>query len=121
MVYLLLTTSYKKTMRLIAKGKCGWNYVTAGIAVILTDDTTAEECANKIIIARSPTPEVVILLRNAIAIITETGGVLCHTAVIAMTMGIPFIVGAPDVLNEIKEGDVIKIVGNNGIGYVYKE
>lgn len=107
-------------MRLIAKGKCGWNFVTTGTTIVLTDDTVAEECANKIIVAHSPTPEVAILLQNAIAIVAETGGVLCHASVIAMSMGVPFIVGASDVLSLINQGDELNLVGENGIGYVYK-
>lgn len=47
-------------------------------------------------------------------IVTEYGGVLCHTAIVSREYGIPCIVSAHDVMAKIKDGDKITINGTTG-------
>lgn len=47
-------------------------------------------------------------------IVTEFGGVLCHTSIIAREYGIPYIVGYSDITKIIKNGDCITINGSTG-------
>ena len=47
-------------------------------------------------------------------IVTEYGGVLCHTAIVSREYGIPCIVCAHDAMSKIKDGDRITINGTTG-------
>ena len=47
-------------------------------------------------------------------IVTEFGGVLCHAAIVSREYGIPAIVSCTDVMNKIKDGDIITINGTTG-------
>ena len=47
-------------------------------------------------------------------IVTEFGGILCHTAIVSREYGIPCIVCAHDVMNKIKDGELITINGTTG-------
>jgi phosphohistidine swiveling domain-containing protein len=49
----------------------------------------------------------------SVGILTETGGLTCHAAVVARDMNVPAVVGAGD-LTQIKEGDHLFIDGNTG-------
>ena len=108
--------------KLIGVGRSLWNFSILGEAVILDDDCVlpVAECANKIIITHIPSPDIVIYMQNAIAIIAETGGVLCHAAVLALEMGCPIIVGAEGIKKMIKTGDTIWATANSGEGKIYE-
>ena len=47
-------------------------------------------------------------------IVTEYGGVLCHAAIVSREYGIPAIVSATNIMNEIKDGETITINGTTG-------
>lgn len=47
-------------------------------------------------------------------IVTEYGGILCHTAIVSREYGIPCIVCAYDVMKKIKDGELITINGTTG-------
>ena len=42
-------------------------------------------------------------------IVTEYGGVLCHAAIVSREYGIPAIVSATGIMNEIRDGEKITI------------
>lgn len=47
-------------------------------------------------------------------IVTEYGGVLCHAAIVSREYGIPAIVSATNIMQEIKDGETITINGSTG-------
>lgn len=54
------------------------------------------------------------LLHMAAGVVTETGGVLSHAAIIARERGIPAVLGVPDALTLIPDGVTIAINGTTG-------
>ncbi len=54
-------------------------------------------------------------------IVTEYGGILCHSAIVSREYGIPCIVCAHDVMNKIKDGSRITMDGTTGEIKVVKE
>jgi len=55
------------------------------------------------------------------AIVTDTGGMLTHAAITAREYGIPAVVGTWRATKTIKDGDTIRVDGNNGIVEVLKK
>jgi phosphoenolpyruvate synthase/pyruvate phosphate dikinase len=47
-------------------------------------------------------------------LVTETGGVLSHGAVVSREYGIPAVLGLPDATLQIRTGDLIELDGNQG-------
>lgn len=109
-------------MRQILLGRCLWDFSVMGEAIIFDDKTSLpiEMYTNRIIIVHSPSPDIFLYMDKALAIVTETGGVLCHAAVLAMEMGCPIIVGAAGALQSVKNGMTISLEGKNGIGIAYE-
>jgi pyruvate,water dikinase len=60
-------------------------------------------------------PAWVVVFSKIAAVITDTGGVLAHTAVVAREFGIPAVVGTGDATYRIKTGDRIRVDGNSGV------
>ncbi|MGV9770663.1 PEP/pyruvate-binding domain-containing protein [Streptosporangium sp. NPDC003464] len=54
------------------------------------------------------------LLRIAAGVITETGGVLSHAAIVAREHAIPAVLGVPNATSRLRDGTVITIDGTTG-------
>jgi len=59
-------------------------------------------------------PSWIPLLKYAVAIVSEQGGMTSHGAILAREMGIPAIVGAEDATKRIHTGETIIVNGNTG-------
>jgi pyruvate,water dikinase len=60
-------------------------------------------------------PAWVVVFSKIVAAVTDAGGVLSHTAVVAREFGIPAVVGTVDATMRIKTGDRIRVNGGTGV------
>ena len=51
-------------------------------------------------------------------VVTDAGGTLTHAAVVAREYGIPAVVGTDDATHRIKDGQTIRVDGNNGYVWI---
>ncbi len=68
----------------------------------------------EILIARTTMPPWTPLFSVAAGLVTETGGILSHAAVVAREYGIPAVVGVADATVRIATGQGIEVDGNAG-------
>ena len=54
------------------------------------------------------------LLRIAAGVVTQTGGILSHAAIVARELRIPAVLGVPDVTEKLRDGVTIAIDGDFG-------
>ena len=64
---------------------------------------------NKIVVTPMTTPYFIPFLKDAKAIITDSGGSLCHASIIAKENGIPTVVGTYFATQKLKSKQIIKI------------
>jgi len=90
-----------------------------GTARVVADaDEALERCApGDVVITRFTAPTFNTVLALAGAVVTEHGGLLCHTAVIARELGIPAVVGVSGAL-DIADGAVVEVDPVAGIVHV---
>jgi pyruvate,water dikinase len=60
-------------------------------------------------------PAWVVVFSKIAGIVTDSGGVLSHSATVAREFMIPAVVGCGSATREIKNGDRIRVDGDNGI------
>ena len=65
-----------------------------------------------------PSETVELVKFGVIAILTERGGTLSHTAIVARSLGIPAITGIDDIVSRIKPGARILVDGQSGCAEV---
>ena len=70
-----------------------------------------------VLAAAELTPQVVTCLEREriLAVITETGGRFSHGAVLARSIGIPCIVGLPNLLTRLEQGMRVSVDGDRGV------
>ncbi|MFT8889092.1 MAG: phosphoenolpyruvate--protein phosphotransferase [Ethanoligenens sp.] len=63
----------------------------------------------------SPSDTIQLNQNFVLAFATEKGGKTAHTSIFAKSMGLPAVVGVPELLSEVKDGDTIILDGAQGI------
>lgn len=86
---------------------------TIKIITQITDYNTIPE--DSIIVTQMTTPEMDIFLKKAKALITDEGGVLCHTAIFAREFNKIAVVGTKFATQVLKDGDMVEVDANQGI------
>lgn len=92
---------------------------SAGIArgparVVLGPDDFGRVRHGDIIVAPSSNPSWVPLFTIAAGLVTNTGGVLSHAAVVAREFALPAVVGVADATALIREGQIVELDGTTG-------
>ncbi len=68
-----------------------------------------------ILVACMTQPEFLPALKKAKAVVTDEGGLTCHTAIVARELGIPCIIGTKIATKVLKDGDLVEVDANKGI------
>jgi len=92
---------------------------SAGIAsgpvkFIHTQKDAVQIKPGQIILTSFFTPELLPLIKNASGIITETGGLVSHAAIISRELAVPCVVAAKDAFNLIHPGQIVTLNGATG-------
>jgi pyruvate,water dikinase len=68
-----------------------------------------------VLVCRTTDPAWTPLFRLAAAVVTETGGVLSHAAIVAREFGIPAVVGAGGAMTRLTDGRPVTVDGTAGM------
>jgi len=67
-----------------------------------------------ILVSYATNPNLVPIMGKAAAIITQEGGLTCHAAIFSREFSIPCIVGVKNVLDGLKDGDMVEVDAYKG-------
>lgn len=80
---------------------------------------SAKEAKNikkgEILVTSMTSPDFIVGIKNATAIITNEGGVTCHAAIISREFGIPCVIGTKIATQILKTGDYVEVDGVHGV------
>ena len=68
-----------------------------------------------VLVCRTTDPAWTLLLRRVAAVVTETGGLLCHAAIVAREQGIPAVLGVPGAVSLLSDGALTEVDGRAGL------
>lgn len=98
------------------KGYAGSPGIIQGTARIVdTLDDVEKLQSGDILVAKATSPSWTPLFATVAAIVTNSGGSLSHSAIVAREYNIPAVVGTGVGTSVIKDGQRIEVDGNNGI------
>lgn len=87
---------------------------TGAARLVLGPDDFGRVRPGDILVATTTTPAWTPLFPSLAGIVTESGGVLCHGAIVAREYGIPAVVGLPGATERISDGMPVQIDGRTG-------
>ncbi|PXX62197.1 PEP-utilizing family enzyme [Nocardia tenerifensis] len=70
-----------------------------------------------VIVCRTTDPSWTVLFGLAAAVVTETGGILCHAAIVAREYGIPAVVAAEGAMAALENHRTVSVDGTRGRVY----
>jgi len=98
------------------QGNGGSRGIATGIARVARSlDEAKNVLPGEILVAVTTMPAWTPLFGVAAAVVTETGGVLSHCAIVAREYGLPAVVGAHGATQRIQTGQTITVDGGTGI------
>lgn len=68
-----------------------------------------------VLVSVATTPAIVPAMNKAAAIVTDTGGVTCHAAIVAREMKKPCVIGTKVATRALHDGDLVEVDADNGV------
>ena len=100
----------------IVRGTAASPGTVRGIARVIRSLTEAGTLQpGDVLVAAMTAPPWTPLFAVAAAIVTDTGGILSHPAIVAREYGIPAVVGAGDATVRIADGQLVEVDGSAGV------
>lgn len=66
-------------------------------------------------------PELIFAMQKCAAIVTDTGGITSHAAIVAREFQIPCIVGTEFATKVLQDGDLVEVRAHRGIVTILQE
>jgi pyruvate,water dikinase len=100
---------------LLVTGRPASPGVVEGVVRVVPDlDARERFRPGEVLVCRATSPAWMPLLMGSVAVVTETGGVLAHAAIVARELGIPAVTGATGALAALVDGDRVRVDGAAG-------
>jgi phosphoenolpyruvate-protein phosphotransferase (PTS system enzyme I) len=83
---------------------------------IPSTDLSGKDLDGRVVVARDLTPADTILLRHrgAVAFVTEFGGPMSHTAILARSLGVPAVMGVHNITRYLRQDELLLVDGETG-------
>jgi pyruvate,water dikinase len=86
---------------------------TARVIKSLADADRLE--AGDVLVAHMTAPDWVPLMRRAAAIVTDSGGMTCHAAIVSRELGLPCVAGTSNATSVLRDGQVVTVDATQGV------
>jgi len=71
-----------------------------------------------ILVAPMTNPDMVLAMSKCVGIVTDSGGMICHAAIISRELGIPCVVGTGIATQVLKDNMLVEVDGTRGIVHI---
>ena len=87
---------------------------SAPVRVISSREEATEAEGGEVLVAHMTAPDWVPAMRNAAAIVTDSGGMTCHAAIVSRELGIPCVVGTSNATKVLSDGELVTVDATHG-------
>jgi pyruvate,water dikinase len=89
--------------------------VAAGrVRVLQSPEEGRQLQKGEVLVARMTSPDWVPAMRRAVAVVTDSGGMTCHAAIVSRELRIPCVVGARTATKVLRDGAEVTVDGSTG-------
>lgn len=89
--------------------------IKGNVKIIFQTTSLKDVPKGMVIVTHQTKPDMTPMLKGAIAIVTDEGGLLCHAANIAREFNILGVVGTKNATKVLKDGDLVEVDAHKGI------
>jgi pyruvate, water dikinase len=82
--------------------------------VVRSLDTAPDLQEGEVLVTHMTAPDWVPLMRKAAGIVTDSGGMTCHAAIVSRELGIPCIVGTRKATEVLRDGEIVTVDATHG-------
>jgi pyruvate, water dikinase len=90
---------------------------SGSVRLIESPDQAEELQSGQILVTKMTSPDWVPFMRRAAAIVTESGGMTSHAAIVSRELGLPCVVGARGAMSTLPTGAIVTVDGRSGCVY----
>lgn len=90
-------------------------FVKATVCVVRDNKDFSKFKKGDVLVTTMTTPDFVVLMKTASAIVTDIGGFLTHAAIVSRELNIPCIVGTKFATKILNDGDMVEVDAENGV------
>jgi pyruvate,water dikinase len=102
--------------RLLLRGRgAAPGHATGKVRILESPSQGGKLVHGEILVAPSTSPDWMSVMRRAAAVVTESGGITCHAAIVSRELGVPCIVGARDATSILTDGSVVTVDATKGV------
>lgn len=116
--YQEILQAYEKAITVEAAQELSGLQAASGVAegpvMIIRDPMKDVFPAGSVLVTSMTRPEFVPLMKRAVAVITDEGGMLSHAAIISRELGIPCVVGTKHATRALRSGQRVRVDGGTG-------
>ncbi|HEX5375661.1 MAG TPA: phosphoenolpyruvate synthase [Solirubrobacterales bacterium] len=87
---------------------------SGAVRVIGSREDAAELVEGEVLVTHMTAPDWVPLMRKAAAIVTDSGGMTCHAAIVSRELGIPCVVGTVEATKILRDGQLVTVDAGRG-------
>ncbi|MGZ8666003.1 MAG: phosphoenolpyruvate synthase [Solirubrobacterales bacterium] len=84
------------------------------VRIVRTLDDASAFSEGEILVTHMTAPDWVPLMRKSAAIVTDSGGMTCHAAIVSRELGIPCVVGTADATSKLRDGELVTVDATHG-------
>lgn len=107
-------------MKKLLEGITGSIGIASGSAKIITGESDMDKIKKgDVLVAKFTTPNFTPIFIKVLAIVTDTGGMTSHAAIVARELGIPAVVGTGDATKKLANGMQILVKAEGIKGEIF--
>ena len=85
------------------------------VRVVSAREQAGELQDGEVLVTHMTAPDWVPLMRRAAAIVTDSGGMTCHAAIVSRELGIPCVVGTGEATKVLRDGETVTVDAGAGV------
>ena len=102
--------------RLLLRGLAASTGVASGLVRVLQSPKQGGALKRgEVLVAPMTNPDWVPTIRRAAAVVTDSGGMTCHAAIVSRELGVPCVVGARTATSVLRDGELVTVDGGRGV------
>ncbi len=83
--------------------------------VLVSLDDASDLNDRDVLVTHMTSPDWLPLLRRACAVVTDSGGMTCHAAIVSRELGIPCVVGTGEATRRLRDGEIVTVDATRGV------